>query len=147
VVKAVFPCGLCPDTSFATKARLTTHMKKKHANKDPIPSPTVMSEVSYKCQHCPDIFFGTEAELFEHLNRSHYNMTMAIPIQAVQTKAPNRMKYYCPHCSHATSSRDMLTNHMLIHTKQVINFDCNLCGKKFLNATDFKVHISEAHSK
>jgi hypothetical protein len=101
----------------------------------------------------------TKHELSKHLLVNHFNEKTIKVFKSSRTPLPDAVEltslvtisstgtrsFRCPLCPHQTKSKDMITNHMLGHTKESINFDCHLCGKNFLNAALFKDHVAKRH--
>ncbi|XP_050676704.1 zinc finger protein 436-like isoform X6 [Leptidea sinapis] len=133
-------CDVC-GTSFQGENHLQMHNRYYH------------KEGGYKCDHC-GINFATLSKKFLHERNVHLAHQMACPYCTETFKSPYfkklhlanvhgvaELKIKCRFCAKVFPQQSLMSKHMRrVHLKEK-NVECPICGDKFFEAHDVKLHM------
>lgn len=113
---------------------------------------TNTAKITFKCSCCPEIF-STKNALNEHFHihfdGNHYTCHICPTKYSRSNKLkPHLMdkhnepivRFKCELCSETFKFEVTLKTHLLTHINTAVVQNCKQCPKKFLNATDLRVH-------
>ncbi|KAJ6647168.1 Zinc finger protein [Pseudolycoriella hygida] len=167
-----FKCYLCTDNDMVFDVRtIATHLKTDHDEKVYIcdvcghdfrkrselsshlveHAPTANNGEEYQCDECPKKF--ANLRLFRIHRRGHYTVQKLWECQECNKKYSSRnlleehmnmhtgeRPYKCSTCSKDFASKYTLTAHMKIHSERRRPFDCDQCSKSFFSQQNLTQH-------
>ncbi|CEF66512.1 Zinc finger protein 423 homolog [Strongyloides ratti] len=83
---------------------------------------------SFICPYCPDEVFYNDNSYRQHYIKKH-----------------SETFYRCSHCLQFFSQYNLFQDHMLIHRKEIIQYNCIICSITFPNLDIFTNHIQLIH--
>ncbi|CAG0882466.1 unnamed protein product [Cyprideis torosa] len=114
-----WPCPRCPRT-YRNKRTITTHLSYE-CGKEP----------SFCCHMCEKRFYH-KSKLKQHILFQHCDGTGV-------------MRYQCDKCPKSYRHHTSLHKHRRYECGKEPQFECPICGKKFSQKINMKVHYSSVH--